>query len=399
MQILKNPGDKLGCHISFEHRGEPISVWVGFALCEHPYTPIWVFSAFNRMDIPAHTEWTRVSTSPESTIPSDCPAAIYDGRVVVATSAPAGALPPEASWVLKKWDYNVVEVTGEPAPPPEKAEFRSLETGPYGNWQGEVVPTYTPVAPPVPPVPPVPPGPPPPPTKLVISNERLETWMAQVNPPPLPLTAIGAMLSFNTNRVALLRFRHREPGLTELGKPHRWWYMNGVWINGRFEAVRGTSLRGGILARRYAKTEFERDRSLYGDREIQPEAYDVETGETVYGKILGPFDFEAPEVLKVTFTSQKLVEVEPGKVVRLEFRTDTDCYASYEHRPPGLVWQPYEPVEGPARQFSFTMRYAALPIRPGEFRGRIEFRPVVFERKTALSRILARGNVFEYDFR
>lgn len=266
MPIAKNPGDSLGCHISFMHRGDPITVWAGFALCEHPKTPVWVFSVFNRVDIPSHTDWTTISTSPSSTIAADCPPAIYDSRVVVATSAPFGALPPEASWVLRKWDYNVVEVTGVPGPPPpEEAEFKDLTTGPYGNRQGEVVPLWTPGVPPVPPTPP--------PVGLVISNERLVSW------------AKGATLSFNTNKVARMRFRHRGTGLTR-------WYYSGVWVNNEYVGdIGGTSFKGNIMAHYYARTDFEIARSISGNRDVQPEAYDAETGVTAYGKILGPFEF------------------------------------------------------------------------------------------------------------
>jgi len=284
MPITKSPGSSLGCHISFLHRGDGLRVWAGFALAEHPYPPVWGFSAFNSIDVPPHGDWTAVATSPEGTIPSDCPAAIYDSRVVLASAAPSGALPPEGSWILKKWDYNVVEVIGGPAPPPEgEAEFKDLTTGPYGNRVGVTVPTITPgVVPPTPPPtpPPVPPPTPPPvPGKLVISNERLVPW------------AKGATLSFNSSKVARMRFRHRETGLTELGNPHQWLW-GGVWVNNEYVGdIRGTAFKGNIMARRYFRTQFEMDRSIYGNREIQPEAYDVETGDIVYGKILGPFEF------------------------------------------------------------------------------------------------------------
>lgn len=323
MQIPKNPGDSLGCHISFEHRGEAITVWAGFALCEHPHTPVWVFSAFSRMDIPAHTEWTRVSSSPESTIASDCPAAIYDSRVVVATSAPMGALPPEGSWVLRKWDYNVVEVIGGPAPPPEKAEFRALETGPYGNRQGELVPTITPVAPPVPP-----PPPPPPPAELVVSDTRIVPFRDVV------AGQYGAELSFRTNKEASGRFRHRSQGYTEAGNYHGWLYSGPVGT--------GTSFKIRILnSRSKGGVEWAE-----GRHDIQPVA---EAGAVrAYGDIVG-FDFTRVEVISPTpplpvapprIVSQRIEEFKGG--VRLIFSASPDCEMRVMLRRPGAAtWGSY----------------------------------------------------------
>lgn len=179
-------------------------------------------------------------------------------------------MPPEASWRLKKWDYNDVEVTGEaPGPPPEDAEFRDLETGPYGNRVGETVPTYTPVAPPVPPTPPAPRE------AQQILNERYEVIRRA-------LTVPGIRIIFETKYIGEARIEGRRHGTVVWGS-----IMQAGWRAGNGRSLR--EFRFDIYREEAPWPRFA------GVWEFRPEGR-AGGRENGYGKIVS-FDFDRGRIV------------------------------------------------------------------------------------------------------